>query len=384
MRPPLEGILVADFSRVLAGPLATSSLADLGATVIKVERPERGDDTRQWGPPWTADTSAYFECANRSKRSIELDLDEPDDLSLATELAERADVLVENFLDGALARKGLAYEQLAARNPGLVYCSITGFGGHGGARLPGYDFLVQAMGGLMSVTGEPEGRPTKVGVALVDILTSKDAVIGILAALRARSEDGRGQRVEVNLLSSLLGSLANQAASYLATGQSPGRLGNAHPSIAPYETLRCSDRLLAVCCGNDDQFRRLVGALGLGDLGSDPRFESNPARVAHRDDLVATLEERLRQEPVSRWVDRLRAANVPSGDVNDIAGALELADGLGLDPVVDVGPGRLRQIRNAVTYSGTPVQSYSAPPGLGEHNKEVREWLTGERGMPLT
>ena len=384
MQPPLEGILVADFSRVLAGPLATSSLADLGATVIKVERPERGDDTRQWGPPWTADTSAYFECANRSKKSIELDLDEPDDLSLATELAERADVLVENFLDGALARKGLGYDQLAPRNPGLVYCSITGFGGHGGAQLPGYDFLVQAMGGLMSVTGELEGQPTKVGVALVDILTSKDAVIGILAALRARSEGGRGQRVEVNLLSSLLGSLANQAASFLSTGQSPQRLGNAHPSIAPYETLRCSDGLLAVCCGNDDQFGRLVAALGLSDLASDPRFGSNPARVAHRGDLVAALEQRLGQEPVSSWVGRLRAANVPAGGVNDIAGALRLADDLGLDPVVDVGPGRLGQVRNAVTYSGTPIQGYDAPPGLGEHNKEVREWLADERGLPLT
>ncbi len=257
---PLQGILVADFSRVLAGPLATATLADLGATVIKVERPGAGDDTRHWGPPWTQNSSSYFEAANRSKRSVELDLADEDDRALAVELAGRADVVVENFREGTLARKGLGYEQVSAANPGVVYVSVTGFGSAGGAALPGYDFLVQAVGGLMSITGTPE-EPTKVGVALVDVLTAKDAVIGTLAALRHRDATGHGQRVEVNLLSSLLGSLANQASAYLATGTPPGRMGNQHPSIAPYETLAAKDGQLAVCCGNDRQFAALARVL---------------------------------------------------------------------------------------------------------------------------
>ncbi|HET8718379.1 MAG TPA: CoA transferase, partial [Nocardioidaceae bacterium] len=271
---PLQGILVADFSRVLAGPLATATLADLGATVIKVERPAAGDDTRHWGPPWTQNSSSYFEAANRSKRSVELDLADEDDRALAVELAGRADVVVENFREGTLARKGLGYEQVSAANPGVVYVSVTGFGSAGGAALPGYDFLVQAVGGLMSITGTPE-EPTKVGVALVDVLTAKDAVIGTLAALRHRDATGHGQRVEVNLLSSLLGSLANQASAYLATGTPPGRMGNQHPSIAPYETLAAKDGQLAVCCGNDRQFRALAVALGIPDAADDPRFATN-------------------------------------------------------------------------------------------------------------
>jgi crotonobetainyl-CoA:carnitine CoA-transferase CaiB-like acyl-CoA transferase len=229
---PLDGVLVADFSRVLAGPLATATLADLGATVIKVERPGTGDDTRHWGPPWTANSSSYFECANRSKQSVELDLAQEGDRRLALELARRADVVVENYRDGTLIRKGLSYEQVSVTNPGVVYASITGFGSRGGRGLPGYDFLVQAAGGLMSITGDP-AQPMKAGVALVDVLTAKDAVIGVLAALRAREATGAGQRVEVNLLSSLLSSLVNQASAYLATGTSPGRMGNQHPSIAP-------------------------------------------------------------------------------------------------------------------------------------------------------
>lgn len=232
MTLPLDGLLVADFSRVLAGPLAAATLADLGAEVIKVERPGVGDDTRHWGPPWTATSSSYFECANRSKESVELDLADPGDLAVAHELAGRCDVLIENFRAGTLDRYGLGYDAVAARNPGVVYASITGFGSAEGADLAGYDFLVQAVGGLMSITGPP-GEPTKAGVALVDVLTSKDAVVGILAALRARETIGRGQRVEVNLLSSLLGSLANQASAYLATGSAPGAMGNQHPSIAP-------------------------------------------------------------------------------------------------------------------------------------------------------
>jgi formyl-CoA transferase len=372
---PLDGIVVADFSRVLAGPLATAVLGDLGATVIKVERPGAGDDTRQWGPPWTGNTSSYFECANRNKQSVELDLRDPDDLVLAQRLAHRADVLVENFRDGALAGFGLDHAAVSAVNPGIVYCSITGFGSREGAHLPGYDFLVQAVGGLMSVTGEPGGDPLKVGVALVDVLTSKDAQVGILAALRARDLTGRGQRVEVNLLSSLLGSLVNQASAYLTTGSAPGRMGNQHPSIAPYETLQCRDGLVAVACGNDGQFARLAGVLGCPALGEDPRFARNADRVGNRAALVAVLETALATRDVDDWVKLLTEAGVPAGKVGDIAAALTLASGLGLDPVVDVGSGRPGQVRHPVTYSGTPVTTYTPPPTLGQHNDDVRRWL---------
>ncbi|MCE0764961.1 CoA transferase [Pseudonocardia kujensis] len=374
---PLDGVLVADFSRVLAGPLATTTLADLGATVIKVERPSVGDDTRHWGPPWTAHTSAYFECANRSKQSVALDLDDPDDLDTARMLAAEADVVVENFRVGALDAKGLGYAAVAAANPRVVYCSVSGFGSAGGAALPGYDFLVQAVGGLMSITGD--ANPTKVGVALVDVLTAKDAVIGILAALRERDRSGLGQHVEVNLLSSLLGSLANQASSYLATGHSPGLLGNAHPSIAPYETLACADGQIAVCCGNDRQFRDLTEVLGHGELAEDPRFRTNGARVAHRAELVPLLEAALTQDTTEHWVNRLTAARIPAGSVGDIGSALDLADSLGLTPLVDVGPDATPQIRHPVSYSRTPVTTYRRPPRLGEHTEAVRRFLDRRR-----
>ena len=285
---PLDGLLVADFSRVLAGPLATMTLADLGATVVKVERPGVGDETRSWGPPWTDGSSAYYDCVNRTKFGVRLDLADPGDRADAVELARRADVVVHNLR--GLDRYGLDYAAVAAANPRVVYCSITGFGP--GTDRPGYDFLVQAMGGLMSITGDPDGEPRKVGVALVDVLTGKDAVIGILAALAARARTGQGEHVQVDLLSSLLGGLVNQAAGYLTTGRSPGRLGNAHPSIAPYETLRCADGLLAVACGNDEQFRRLVSVLGSPALAADPRFATNGDRVGHRGELVPPARSR--------------------------------------------------------------------------------------------
>ncbi|RHW25636.1 CoA transferase [Nocardioides immobilis] len=377
MTRPLEGLIVADFSRVLAGPLATSMLADLGARVIKVERPGVGDDTRSWGPPWTEHTSSYFESANRSKESITLDLGDEADLAVARRLAERADVLVENFRDGVLARRGLDHATLSTANPGLVYCSVTGFGSAGGADLPGYDFLVQAVGGLMSITGDADGAPSKVGVALVDVLTGKDAVIGILAALAERERSGRGQRIEVNLLSSLLGSLANQASSYLSTGHAPHRMGNQHPSIAPYETLQCKDDLLAVCCGNDAQFRRLSAVLGEPALADDDRFATNPARVAHRAALVEDLERLLSVDTAAAWAARLTAAGVAAGRVGDIADGFALADALGLDPLVDVGGGA-PQVRHPIRYERTPVTNYAAPPRLGHHSDEIRRWLAEE------
>ena len=372
---PLDGVLVADFSRVLAGPLATMTLADLGATVIKVERPGTGDDTRAWGPPWTAHATSYFECVNRSKRSITLDLTDPDDRAAAQELARRADVVVENFRCGVLDRYGLDYDTVRATNPRVVYCSITGFGRSAGADLSGYDFVVQAVGGLMSVTGDPDGEPTKVGVALVDVLTGKDAVIGILAALRHRDRTGAGQRVEVDLMSSCLAALVNQAAGYLATGDSPRRLGNRHPSIAPYQTLRCADGLLAVAVGNDAQFRALAEAVGRPDLGGDPRFATNPARVRHRDALVTALEAALGQRSVAEWESVLRAAGVPCGRVNDVGAALAYATDLGLAPVHHLDGGHLPQIRNPVRMSATPPAAPGPPPRLGEHTEEVLAWL---------
>lgn len=379
---PLDGMLVADFSRVLAGPLVTATLADLGARVIKVERPGSGDDTRSWGPPWTSNSSSYFEAANRSKESVTLDLTQPGDRDLAAELARRADVLVENFRTGSLARHGLGYEQVRETNPGLVYCSITGFGSGAGAELAGYDFLLQAVGGLMSITGTaaPHGQPTKVGVAVVDILTAKDATTGILAALlareRKRGHSGAGQRVEVNLLSTLLAALANQASGYLATGQAPTRMGNDHPSIAPYELLRAADDWIAIACGNDAQFAKLSIELGHPELATDPRFVSNAARVAHRGDLVEALEAGLATDSARAWVGRLERAGVPAGQVGSVAEAFALAERLGLDPRVPVGGGAPDQVRHPVTYSATPVQTYRQPPRLGEHDEQVRAWLS--------
>jgi formyl-CoA transferase len=377
MTRPLDGLLVADFSRVLAGPLATTMLADLGARVIKVERPGAGDDTRSWGPPWTEASSAYFESANRSKESIALDLADPADLDVARRLAARADVLVENFRDGTLARYGLDHAALAGTNPGLVYCSITGFGSDEGADLPGYDFLVQAVGGLMSITGDADGEPRKAGVALVDVLAGKDATIGILAALTERERSGHGQRIEVSLLSSLLGSLVNQASSYLATGRAPSRMGNQHPSIAPYETLRCKDDLLAVCCGNDGQFRRLVEVVGRPRLADDERFATNPARVLHRPELVPLLEDLLSVETADEWSRRLTRAGVPAGRVGTVADGFALAESLGLHPTVAVDGGA-PQVRHPVSYGRTPVTTYTAPPRLGQHGDEIRRWLEEE------
>lgn len=274
-----------------------------------------------------------------------------------------------------LDRFGLGYEQLRELNPRLIYCSITGFGSAAGASLPGYDFLVQAVGGLMSISGSPDGEPTKAGVALVDVLTGKDAMIGILAALRQRDQTGVGEHVEVNLLSSLLGSLANQAAAQLTTGESPVRMGNQHPSIAPYETLRCRDGLIAVACGNDGQFQRLAEALGDPELAEDPRFAINPQRVAHRGDLVARLESALATHDVAEWAERFAAAGIPAGQVGDIGSGIELARSLGLEPTVSVGVTSPDQIRHPISYSSSHIREATPPPDLGEHNDEIRAWL---------
>ena len=384
MAGPLDGVLVADFSRVLAGPLCTVNLADLGATVVKVERPGAGDDTRTWGPPWSSTSSTYFESVNRSKLSVALDVKDPADHAIALELATRADVLVENYRPGALERHGLGYEQVRSANPGIIYCSITGFGSDAGADLLGYDFVVQAVGGLMSITGEPDGQPTKAGVALVDVLTGKDATIGVLAALASRGRTGQGCRVQVNLLSSLLGSLVNQAQGYLETGAAPARMGNRHPSIAPYETLLCRDGLLAVACGNDGQFVRFAAVIGVSELSADSRFVTNSARVTHRGELVAALESALSAHDAATWATRLTAVQVPAGKVGTIADGFALAERLGLAPTVDVGPGHTPQVRQAITFSPELVTSPTPPPALGADTDAVRAWLANPSDKPLS
>lgn len=378
MTGPLRGLLVADFTRVLSGPMATMTLADLGADVIKVERPNEGDETREWGPPFVDGVSAYYLSVNRNKRSMAIDLGTDSGLKAARTLVEQADVLVENFRPGTMARFGLDYDQVAERNPGLIYCSISGFGLDGGRDLPGYDFLVQATGGLMSITGYPDAEPVKVGVAIVDVLTGLNATIGILAALHDRTYTGQGQRVDVDLLSSLLAGLVNQASSYLVSGEPPRRMGNQHPGIAPYETLRSADRPIIVAVGNDRQFARLCKALHLESLLVDRRFARNRDRVVNRKDLVAALEARFLSAPADHWVEILMGAGVPSGRLNDIAEAFAFAEHLGLRSRMEM----LRpdgtvvpQTASPLRLSSSPIQYRLPPPVLGEHTDEVMRFL---------
>jgi crotonobetainyl-CoA:carnitine CoA-transferase CaiB-like acyl-CoA transferase len=376
----LHGILVADFSRVLAGPLCTMTLGDLGADVVKVERPDGGDDTRAWGPPWHATEGAtYYLGLNRNKRSVTLDLKDAGDLELARRLARRADVVVESFRPGTIDRLGLGYDDVARDNPGVVYCSISAFGtGERAAGLPGYDLLLQAMSGLMSVTGEEDGRPLKVGAALIDMICGLYAANGVLAALHARgaSGDGRGQRVHVSLADSALAALLNQASGYLNAGVVPGRMGNRHPSITPYETYRAADGDFAVACGNDALFRRLCAAIGRDDLAGDARFAGNVARLEHRDELTAELEAAFAAAPAADWVRRLGEAGVPAGPINDVGAAFAFAEELGLAPAVETDG--VRTVRSPMTLSATPAEVRRRPPRLGEHDAEIRGWLAGE------
>jgi crotonobetainyl-CoA:carnitine CoA-transferase CaiB-like acyl-CoA transferase len=364
----LADLRILDFSRVLAGPLATMVLADLGATVIKVERPGTGDETRSWGPPFDpAGDATYFQAVNRNKANVVLDLGDPGDQARARELAVSADVVVENFRPGVMKRLGLDDEGLRAANPALVYCSITGFGAGGGATLPGYDLLVQALGGLMSITGESDGEPQKVGVAIVDVVAGLFASVGILAALRHRDRTGEGQRVEVDLLSSLLAGLVNQASAYTGAGVVAGRMGNAHPSIAPYALFQASDGELAIAVGNDKQFAALCRALGVPDLAEDPRFATNPARVEHRDALRDALERALAAQPAAEWAAVLREVGVPAGKVNDVGQAFAMAGQLGLEPIVEIAraEGRpAKTTRNPIRLSRTPARYNTAPPRL--------------------
>jgi crotonobetainyl-CoA:carnitine CoA-transferase CaiB-like acyl-CoA transferase len=370
MAQALENLRIVDFSRVLAGPLATMVLADLGASVTKVERPDVGDDTRAWGPPYDASgVATYFQSVNRNKDSVTLDLRAARDVERARELVSTADVLVENFRPGLMDELGLGYEALRGERPALVYCSITGFGEATpeAAALPGYDLLVQALGGLMSITGSADGEPQKVGVALVDVICGLFASVGILAALRHRERSGEGQRVEVDLLSCLLAALVNQGAAYTVAGVVAQRMGNAHPSVAPYDLFAAADADLVLAVGTDGQFRALSEVIGCPELAEDERFATNSARVANREALHERLEARLRAEPAAHWVQALTAVRVPAGEVNDIAGAFALAETLGLDPIVEL-PGAdgqtVRLTRNPIGLSATPAVYLSAPPVL--------------------
>ncbi|MBU6279927.1 MAG: CoA transferase [Actinomycetales bacterium] len=369
----LAGIVVADFSRVLAGPYATMLLGDLGARVIKVERPGAGDDTRAWGPPWAQDgQSTYFHSVNRNKESLALNLSAPEDLAIARNLASRADILIENFKPGTMARYGLAYEELRLMNSRLIWCSITGFGSTAGRDLPGYDLLVQAMGGLMSITGDDE--PTKAGVALVDVLTGLHACVSILGALHHRDRTGQGQAIEVTLLGTLLSALVNQASAFVQAGVVSERMGNAHPSIAPYEVYQASDRPIVIAVGNDAQFARMAQVLDHAELANDPRFATNPARVTHRTALNAALNAALQNRTADHWQREFQRVGVPAGPVNDIAQAFALAQSLGLDPIrqVELSSQTSRTVAHPATFSETSVRYEHSAPTLDADGDALR------------
>jgi crotonobetainyl-CoA:carnitine CoA-transferase CaiB-like acyl-CoA transferase len=372
---PLEGLLVADFSRVLAGPYATMLLADMGASVVKVEGPQ-GDETRTWMPPVRDDVSTYYLGVNRGKRSIALDLRDETDVQLARELARRADVLIENFKPGGLAKYGLDHPSVAAQNPRVIYASITGFGSGPGSHVPGYDLMVQAISGLMSLTGDPDGPPYRAGISVFDVMAGNHAVIGILAALRHRDATGEGQLVEVNLLSSALTGLVNHSSAFVAGGVVPFRMGNAHPSVFPYEPLPTADNDLIVAAANDGQFRRLCEVLGLPDVPDDPRFARNADRTRNREELRPVLVSRLRTRGAVEWFDLLVAAGVPCGPINTIDGGFAMAERFGLDPVVVVGD--VPTTRHPIRFSRTPAVYELPPPELDEHGDELRAWLKGD------
>lgn len=363
----LSGIRVLDLSRVLAGPYLTMVLGDLGADVIKVERPG-GDDTRAWGPPFHDGEATYFLSVNRNKRSVVADLSNTNDREAVLELAATAHVVVENFRPGVADRLGVGYEIVRNLNPAVVYCSISAFGDAAQARaLPGYDLLVQAVGGLMSVTGSPESGPTKTGVAMVDVLAGLHACAGVLAALRDAERTGEGQRVDVSLLGTVLASLVNQSTAFLCTGDVPGLLGNAHPSLAPYETYKAEDGEVVIAVGNDGQFRALSEALGRTDLALDARFISNALRVEHREELREELEALLADMTVEAASSRLLRASVPAGPVNDLAAAFRYADDVGMHAVVDIGgpEGSVLSPASPIGLSRTPVSYRQRPPRLG-------------------
>ncbi|MCG5242485.1 CaiB/BaiF CoA transferase family protein [Azospirillum doebereinerae] len=379
MAGPLSHIKVLELSRVLAGPWAAQTLADLGADVIKVERPGAGDDTRAWGPPWAGDQSAYFLSANRGKRSITIDFERPEGQELVRKLAAQADVVIENFKVGGLVKYGLDYDSLKAINPKLVYCSITGFGQTGPYRnRAGYDFMIQGMGGLMSVTGQPDGEPgagpVKVGVAVTDIFTGLYAAIGVMGALAHRERTGQGQWVDLALLDVQVAVLANQAMNCLVGGTAPQRLGNAHPNIVPYQAFPTRDGYIILAVGNDGQFAKFAQVAGRPELATDERYATNPARVAHRKELVALLEEVLLARDSADWLGALEAVGVPCGPINDLSAVFA-------DPHVQARNirqdlphpvlGTVPTVASPIHYSETPLVHDTAPPTLGQHTDAV-------------
>jgi crotonobetainyl-CoA:carnitine CoA-transferase CaiB-like acyl-CoA transferase len=375
---PLAGLVVADFSRVLAGPYCTMLLADLGADVIKVESPA-GDDTRRWIPPATdAGVSTYYLAINRNKRSVALNLDNADDLAAGRELARRADILVENFKPGGLARFGLDYESVHATNASIIYASVSGFGTGGGKHLPGYDLMVQAMSGLMSLTGDPAGPPYRSGISVFDVIAGLHTTIGILAALNHRARTGAGQHVEASLMASALSGMVNQTSAYAAGGVVPFRMGNAHPSLYPYEPLPTADGDLIVTAGNDVQFGKLCEVLGRPELAADPRFARNEDRTANRDLLRPLLIERLASRPAAEWFADLIAVGVPCGPINTVDQGIAFAAEIGLDPVVSAGsgPAAIPTIRHPLTFSATAPRYDLPPPVLDEHGDDIRAWLS--------
>lgn len=376
---PLSGLIVADFGRVLAAPYCTMLLADLGATVLKVESP-LGDETRSWRPPEVDGQSTYYLSINRNKQSIVLDFNDPEDLRVARRLAERADVLIENFKPGGLKRFGLDYATIAAVNPSVIFASITGFGSAGGAELPGYDLLAQALSGLMSITGSPETEGFRSGIALFDVITGLHASIGILAALHHRDLTGEGQYVELNLLSSALSGMVNQTGGYLLSGQVPGRLGNDHPSIFPYAPFATADGQIMLAIGNDAQFRTLCAVLGLDGIPEDPRFATNLQRSLNREALRPLLVERLADASADEWFARLTAAKLPCAPILDVGAGIAFAERIGLDPVVriDGGAPSFPVVRNPITLSRTPVDYVCGPPSLGQDGASIRQWLKAE------
>ena len=393
MPGPLSHVRVLDLSRVLAGPWAGQNLADLGAEVIKIERPGVGDDSRAFGPPWVKDRSgkdtrdsAYFTSANRGKKSVTVNIAAAEGQALVRELAGRSDVLLENYKFGDLARYGLAYDDLRKLNPGLIYCSVTGFGQTGPYRQrPGYDFMIQGMGGMMSVTGEPDdapgGGPQRAGVPIADIITGMYASIAICAALAHRAETGVGQHLDLALLDSQIALLAYQNTNYFATGQPPKRIGNLHPNIVPYQPFRTRDGAVILACGNDNLFRKFCEASGQAALGADPRFATNGKRVENRTELTRLLGEVFRQRTTADWVDLLEKAGVPNGPINDLAEVYAepqvKARGIRVDLDHPVA-GKLPTVASPMRFSATPVDYRGAPPVLGQHTDEVLRGLLGK------
>ena len=376
-RGPLDGLLIADFSRVLAGPYCTMLLGDLGATVIKVESPA-GDDTRNWMPPDRNGVATYYMAINRNKRSITLDLNDPEDLQLAHELASRADIFIENFKPGGLKRFKLDYDSVQQLNEGIIYASISGFGTAQGASLPGYDLIVQAMSGLMSLTGDPDGPAFRSGISVFDVMAGLHATIGILAALNHRNHTGEGQHVEVSLLATALSGMVNQSTAYVAGGVVPTRMGNAHPSLFPYESLPTADLDLIIAAGNNGQFAKLCEILGLPELPHNPRFAHTKDRTRNREELRPLLVERLRTKSANEWFRLLSAAGVPCGPINSVEGGVTFAREIGLNPIVEVGVGdnAVPMIRHPISFSLTPPRHKLPPPSLGQDNEQVRAWLS--------